>query len=93
MINSFGDKETEKIWNGIPSRKLPGEIQNVARRKLRMINNAQIIHDLRIPPANHLEKLSGKLEGYYSIRINKQWRIIFQWENATAFELQIVDYH
>lgn len=93
MIKSFGDKETEKIWNGTQSRKLPGEIQNVARRKLRMINNAQIINDLRIPPANHLEKLSGKLEGYYSIRINKQWRIIFKWENDTAFKAQIVDYH
>jgi proteic killer suppression protein len=83
-------RKPKKIWNGIPSRKLPGEIQNVARRKLRMINNAQIINDLRIPPANHLEKLSGKLEGYYCI---KQWRIIFKWKNNTAFKAQIVDYH
>ena len=78
MIKSFGDKETEKIWNGIQSRKLPSEIQNVARWKLRMINNSQDVVDLRIPPANRLEKLSGKLSGFYSIRINNQWRIIFK---------------
>lgn len=93
MIQNFGDKETEKIWNGIQSKKLPSEIQNVARRKLRMINNAQNINDLRIPPANHLEKLSGNLSGFYSIRINNQWRIIFNWENDNASEIQIVDYH
>ena len=93
MIKSFGDKETEKIWNGHQSKKLPADIQNVARRKLRMINNAQNINDLRIPPANHLEKLSGNLLGFHSIRINKQWRVIFKWENDDAFEVQIVDYH
>lgn len=93
MIKSFGDKETEKIWNGIPSRKLPSEIQNVARRKLRMINNAQSINDLRIPPANHLEKLSGNLSGLYSIRINNQWQILFNWKNDNAYEVQIIDYH
>ena len=93
MIKSFSNKETEKIWNGIQSRKLPSEIQNVARRKLRMINNAQNITDLRIPPANHLEKLSGNLSGLYSIRINNQWRIIFNWENDNAYEVQIIDYH
>lgn len=92
MIKSFGDKETEKIWNGIRSKKLPNEIQNIARRKFRMINNAQNINDLRIPPANHLEKLSGNLADYYSIRINKQWRIIFNWMNNDAFKVQIVDY-
>lgn len=93
MIKSFGDKETEKIWNGYQSKKLPADIQNVARRKLRMINNAQNINDLRIPPANHLEKLTGSLLGFHSIRINKQWRVIFKWENDNAFEVQIVDYH
>ena len=93
MIKSFTCKETEKIWNGIQSRKLPADIQDVARRKLRMINNAQNINDLRIPPANHLEKLSGNLEGFHSIRINRQWRIIFRWENDNAFELEIIDYH
>lgn len=93
MIKSFSNKETEKIWNGIQSKKLPSEIQNVARRKLRMINNAQNITDLRIPPANHLEKLSGNLSGLYSIRINNQWRIIFNWENDNAYEVQIIYYH
>jgi proteic killer suppression protein len=93
MIKSFGNKETEKVWEGTRSNKLPNEIQNVARRKLRMINNAQNINDLRIPPSNHLEKLSGNLKDYYSIRINKQWRIIFIWENDNAFEVEIIDYH
>lgn len=93
VIRSFGDKETEKIWNGIQSRKLPADIQNVARRKLRMINNSQNINDLRIPPANHIEKLSGNLAGLYSIRINNQWRIIFRWEDNNAFDVEIVDYH
>lgn len=93
MIKSFSDKEVEKIWNGTQSRKLPANIQNIARRKLRMINNAQNINDLRIPPANHLEKLRRNLDGYHSIRINKQWRIIFKWENDNAFEVQIIDYH
>lgn len=93
MISTFGDKETELIWLGTRSRKLPNDIQDVARRKLRMINSAQSVNDLRIPPANRLEKLSGNLSGYYSIRINIQWRIIFIWEDNNAFEVQIVDYH
>ncbi len=93
MIQSFGDKETEKIWNGYRSKKLPNEIQQIARRKLRMINNAQGINDLRIPPSNHLEKLSGNLTGFYSVRINKQWRIVFKWEDNQAFEVEILDYH
>jgi proteic killer suppression protein len=93
MIKEFGDKETEKIWEGIRSKKLPSEIQNIARRKLRMINNAQDINDLRIPPANRLEKLKGDLEDFYSIRINNQWRIIFQWHNNDAYEIKVVDYH
>jgi proteic killer suppression protein len=93
VIKSFGNKGTEKIWNGIQSKKLPTDIQNVIRRKLRMINNAQNINDLRIPPANHLKKLSGNLDGFYSIRVNKQWRITFTWENDNAFDVQIIDYH
>ena len=93
MIKSFGNKETEKVWEGIRSNKLPNEIQNIARRKLRMINNAQNINDLRIPPSNHLEKLSGNLKDFHSIRINKQCRIIFMWENDDAYEVEIVDYH
>lgn len=93
MIKSFGGKETEKIWNGIQSKKFPAEIQNTARRKLRMINNSQNINDLRVPPANHLEKLSGNYSGFHSIRINDQWRLVFRWENDNAFEVKIVDYH
>ncbi len=93
MIRSFGDKETEKIWDGIVSRKLPFDIQNVARRKLRMINSSQDINDLRIPPANRLEKLKGNLSSFHSIRINNQWRIIFEWKNDDAYEVTIVDYH
>ena len=93
MIKSFADKETDKIWNGNQSRKLPVNIQSVARRKLRILNNAQNINDLRIPPANHLEKLSGNFGGFFSIRINNQWRIMFKWENDNAFEVQIIDYH
>jgi|TARA_B110000967_G_C18551422_1_gene395594 proteic killer suppression protein len=93
MIISFGTKETEKIWNGIRVKKLPNEIQNVGRRKMRMLNNSQDIADLRIPPSNRLEKLTGNLKEFYSIRINKQWRIIFIWNNGNASEVEIVDYH
>ena len=93
MIKTFGDKESEKIWNGFRSKKLPNEIQDVARRKLRMLNNAQDVKDLRIPPANRLEKLKGNLEDFYSIRINNQWRIIFQWLNNDSYDVKIVDYH
>ena len=93
MIRSFGDKETEKIWDGIVSRKLPFDIQNVARRKLRMINSSQDINDLRIPPAYRLEKLKGNLSSFHSIRISNQWCIIFEWKNDDAYEVTIVDYH
>ena len=93
MIFSFGDKNTESIWNGIRVKNMPLEIQNIGRRKLRMLNNSQTINDLRIPPSNRLEKLSGKLSDFYSIRINDQWRIIFRWEEGQSEEVSIVDYH
>lgn len=93
MIKSFADKETEKIWEGIKSMVLPLEIQQVARRKLRMINNAENINDLRIHPANRLKKLKGELADLYSIRINDQWRIIFTWEANNAENVEITDYH
>ena len=93
MIISFGSKDTEKIWNGERIKRIPIEIQQVGRRKLRMLNNSQNIGDLKIPPSNHLEKLSGKLNDFYSIRINDQWRIVFKWENNHAKEVEIVDYH
>lgn len=93
MIVSFGSRDTQKIWIGEQVKSLPCEIQQVARRKLRMLNSSQTISDLRIPPSNRLEKLSGNLKDYYSIRINDQWRIIFKWENNLANEVEIVDYH
>ncbi|MBN8787534.1 MAG: type II toxin-antitoxin system RelE/ParE family toxin [Terrimonas sp.] len=93
MILSFGNSDTEQIWIGNRVKKLPIEIQNIGRRKLRMLNNAVDIADLRIPPANRLEKLSGKLKDFYSIRINDQWRIIFKWKAGNAFEVEIIDYH
>lgn len=93
MIRSFSDKETEKIWAGQVSRRLPGDIQSVARRKLRMLNNAINLDDLRIPPANRLEALKGTRKGQHSIRINDQWRICFRWSEADAFDVEIVDYH
>ncbi|MDP5121754.1 MAG: type II toxin-antitoxin system RelE/ParE family toxin [Spirosomaceae bacterium] len=93
MIISFGSKEAEKIWNGTRVKKLPNDIQEIGRRKLRMLNSSQNIADLRIPPSNRLEKLSGNLKDFYSIRINKQWRIIFKWEEGNASDVDIVDYH
>ncbi|MCK5907720.1 MAG: type II toxin-antitoxin system RelE/ParE family toxin [Flavobacteriales bacterium] len=93
MIKSFGNKETKKVWDGIRSKKLPNDIQDIARRKLRMLNNSQSIIDLRIPPSNRLEKLDGNLKEFHSIRVNKQWRIIFIWEEGNAFEVEIIDYH
>ena len=93
MIQSFKDAETEKIYHRERSRKLPPEIQQVALRKLRMINNAVNLNDLRVPPANRLEKLSGDREGQYSIRINDQWRICFEWRDSDAFNVEITDYH
>jgi proteic killer suppression protein len=93
MIISFGSKATEKIWNGIVVKKPSIDIQQTGRRKLRMLNNSQDLIDLRIPPSNRLEKLSGNLKEFYSIRINDQWRIIFNWENGNATNVEIVDYH
>ena len=93
MIISFGNSETEQVWLGNRVKKLPIEVQKIGRRKLRMINNSVNIADLRIPPANKLEKLSGKLKDFYSIRINDQWRIIFKWDAGNTFEVEIIDYH
>ena len=93
MLRSFGSKETEKVWEGIRSSKLPPEIQKIARRKLRMINNSFDLNDLRMPPCNRLEKLSGNRKDFYSIRINDQWRIIFIWKEGHALDVEIVDYH
>ena len=93
MITSFSSKETEKIWQGIVSLKLPLDIQNSARKKLRMLNNSQSLNDLKIPPSNRLEALKGNKKGLYSIRINDQWRICFKWENGNCSDVEIIDYH
>jgi len=93
MIETFKCNETEKIFNRQLSRKLPQDIQKIAFRKLRMLNRSSTIQDLRIPPANRLEALSGERKGQHSIRINDQWRICFKWENRNAYDVEIVDYH
>lgn len=93
MIQNFKDKEAKKIFERQRSRKLPSEIQQVALRKLRMLNRAQTLQDLRVPPANRLERLSGDRAGQYGIRINAQWRICFEWEAGNALNVEIVDYH
>ena len=93
MIKSFKGKETEKTYRQEVSRKIPRDMQQVAIRKLRMLNNAKNIIDLRVPPANRLEKLSGNRAGQYSIRINDQWRICFIWKSGEAFEVELTDYH
>jgi toxin HigB-1 len=93
VITTFLDDETRKVWEGKFSRKLPNQIQAVARRKLRMINNARRIDDLHIPPQNRLEKLSGNRDGQWSIRINDQWRVCFMWREGNAERVEICDYH
>lgn len=93
MIKSFKDIETEKIYNLEGSNKLPRDIQQAALRKLRMLNNSKTLIDLKIPPANRLEKLKGNRDGQFSIRINDKWRICFTWQNGDAYSVEIVDYH
>jgi proteic killer suppression protein len=93
MIISFGSRETEKIWLGERIQKLPNDIQQTGRRKLRMLNNSQNLADLTVPPSNKLEKLKGNLKDFYSIGINDQWRIIFKWGNGNASDIEIIDYH
>ncbi len=93
MIISFSNGETERIWNGKNSRKLPPDIQAAALRKLRLMNNAQRLDDLRVPPGNRLERLSADRVGQHSIRINDQWRICFRWTEQGPSHVEIVDYH
>ena len=93
MIVSFRSRETEKVWHGVVSKKLPRNIQQVARRKLRMLNNSRTINDLRIPPGNKLEKLSGNRKGQLCIRINDQWRICFEFKSGHCYYVEITDYH
>jgi proteic killer suppression protein len=93
MIRSFKCKETAKIFDRRRSSRLPHDIQQVALRKLRMLNRAVTVNDLRVPPANRLEKLRGDRAGQYSIRINDRWRICFEWQDGDAYDVEIVDYH
>lgn len=93
MIISFKDRETELVWDGYVSKKLPRDIQDRARRKLGYIDVATCVDDLKALPGNNLEMLQGNLQNYYSIRINRQWRIIFMWRDGDAYEVQIIDYH
>jgi proteic killer suppression protein len=93
MILSFGNKVALQIWEGKRSKELPNVIQEIARRKLRMLNNSIDIKDLMIPPSNRLEKLKGELKEFYLIRINDQWRIVFNWEKGNASDVKILDYH
>ena len=93
MILSFGSKDTQKIWDGESVKKMPNAIQEVSRRKLRMLNNSQDLTDLQIPPSNKLEKLKGNLKDFYSIQINDQWRIIFKWDSGNSSDVEIIDYH
>ena len=93
MIRSFGDKETEKIFNRELSRRLPTDIQRIARRKLEILDASESLNDLRNPPSNRLEKLAGKRSHQYSIRVNDRWRICFEWRDDNAYEVEIVDYH
>ena len=93
MIVSFGDKTTQKIWEGEWVKGFSTDIQETARRKLRMLNNSFDIKDLMIPPSNRLEKLKGNRKDFYSIRVNDRWRLIFRWENSNAFNVELIDYH
>jgi toxin HigB-1 len=93
VIRSFRNREAEEVWHGKVVRRLPADIQRVARRKLRMLNNAQNLSDLRVPPGNRLEALRGDRAGQYGIRINEQWRICFEWRSTDAYEVEIVDDH
>ena len=93
VIKSFRDEETHKIYLRQRARKFPPDIQQTALRKLRMLNNAQDLNDLRVPPANRLERLTGNRKGQYSIRINDQWRVCFEWTEGNSHNVEIVDYH
>jgi len=93
MIKTFACKETGRLFNRIDTRKIPQTIQRAARRKLEILDAAEVLHDLSIPPSNRLEKLSGNRQGQYSIRINNRYRICFEWKSGDAYNVEIVDYH
>jgi proteic killer suppression protein len=93
VIETFSCKESEKIWNGGRSKKLPGEIQERAFLRLRQLHAADLLMDLRFPPSNRLEALSGDLKGFWSLRINQQWRLVFRWIDGKASDVKITDCH
>jgi proteic killer suppression protein len=93
MIRSFADPEAALVWSGRRSRRLPPDIQATALRKLRLINQARVLDDLRAPPGNRLEALKGERKGQYSIRVNARWRICFSWQEGGPADVEIVDYH
>lgn len=93
MIKSFKCRETEKIWGGIRSCRLPVDIQDRALRKLRQLNTSTCLQDLKMPPSNHLEHLGDNRKGQCSIRVNDQWRICFEWKNSDIYEVELIDYH
>ncbi|MDX2221230.1 MAG: type II toxin-antitoxin system RelE/ParE family toxin [Rhodospirillaceae bacterium] len=93
MIKSFADRETRSIWDGVGSQRLAHDMQPAALKKLRMLNRAQSLTDLMNPPGNRLERLKGDRAGQYSIRINQQWRVCFQWSDGHAYAVEVVDYH
>ncbi len=96
MIISFGNQGTADLFNGVESRearKIPSQISKTALKKLDILNAAEQLDELKVPPGNRLEALKGNLKGFYSIRINSQWRIIFQWDNGKVTQVQIIDYH
>ena len=93
MIKSFGNKDTQKVFERQRVRRFPGRLHRRALRKLLILDAAEELGDLRVPPGNRLEKLSGDRAGQYSIRINDQWRICFRWRGGDAYDVEIVDYH
>lgn len=93
MIETFRDKDAERLWHGRPSRRLPADIRKAAVRKLRLLDAALRLDDLKVPPGNHLEALGGDRRGQHSIRINDQWRLCFRWSGTSARDVEIVDYH
>ena len=93
MIVSFESKVTKKIWDGERVKDFPAELQEISRRKLRVLNNSQSLMDLQVPPSNRLEKMKGNLKAYHSNRINEQWRVIFKWDGGNALVVEIIDYH
>jgi proteic killer suppression protein len=93
MIKTFASKETEKLFQREASRVLPTDIQRKARQKLEILDAAEKLDDLKVPPGNRLEKLSGDRQGQHSIRVNQQWRICFRWKNGDCYDVEIADYH